>query len=214
MTTLKVGDIVRKKNGWSPMEVVWASPTGGSVKVRYCSRNDYVGAVYEQHCEQGRSKDFALVTDPDEEFSRCRGGWKDRLTDRHAEKLETQKGNTTMNKLYQTIEETPRFGTYLAINSAGLIVLEMKGTGAVETFEKKDVEEVKPYTVRVRFFGSNNQGYEFFARKGDVQKGDLIAMKGYNEIAEVVAVDTKSSKATKNLVGRKLHADPIGEDEG
>ena len=216
MTTFKLGEIVRKKNGWSPMEVTWVSTFGGQVRVKYCSRRI---STYQEHFDQegetGLAKNFVLVREPDEEFSRCRGDWKDRMADRHMEQLEKQKqtGVTNMNKLYQTKEETPRFGTYLAINSAGLIVLEMKGTGAVEAFDKKEVEEVKPYTVRVRFTGSNQQGYEFFASKGDVEKGDLLYLKGYNDLAQVIAVDTKSSKATKNLVGRKLLTESFGEED-
>jgi hypothetical protein len=125
----------------------------------------------------------------------------------------TTEGNTTMTKLYQTKEATPRFGLLLATNSAGLFVLEMKGTNEVLTFAKGDVEEVKPYTVRVKFIDalSNDKGYDFISRKGDVEVGDLLMLKGYSNMARVEAVDTKSDRATKDLVGRKVATVPFGE---
>ena len=122
----------------------------------------------------------------------------------------TTEGNTTMSKLYQTKEETPRFGTLLATNSAGKYVIEMKGTGEVLTFDKGDVEEVKPYTVRIKFQDSSNE-YDYLSRKGDVEKGDMIIVDGNGHIAKVTAVDTKSDRATKELSGRKVVTAPFGQ---
>lgn len=122
----------------------------------------------------------------------------------------TTEGNTTMPKLYQTKEETPRFGTLLATNSAGKYVIEMKGTGEVLTFDKSDVEEVKPYTVRIKFQDSSNE-YDYLSRKGDVEKGDMIIVDGNGHIAKVTAVDTKSDRATKELSGRKVVTTPFGQ---
>lgn len=122
----------------------------------------------------------------------------------------TTEGNITMSKLFQTKEATPRFGTLLATNSAGLYVMEMKGTGEVLTFAKTEVEEVKPYTVRIRFSNSNSE-YDYLSRKGDVDKGDVIIVSGSVDFAQVVAVDTKSDRATKDLVGRKMMTAPFGE---
>lgn len=124
----------------------------------------------------------------------------------------TTEGNTTMSKLYQTKEATPRFGILLATNSAGLLVLEMKGSNEVLTFAKSEVEEVKPYTVRVKFIeGEDAREYEFLSRKGDVEVGDLLMVKGYTNMVKVLAVDTKSDRATVDLVGRKVMTAPFGE---
>lgn len=122
----------------------------------------------------------------------------------------TTEGNTTMSKLFQTKESTPRFGTLLATNSAGKYVIEMKGTGEVLTFDKGDVEEVKPYTVRIKFQDSSNE-YDYLSRKGDVEKGDMIIVDGNGHIAKVTAVDTKSDRATKELSGRKVVTAPFGQ---
>jgi hypothetical protein len=209
------GDIVRRSGGWTPMRVVRA--TSYDVELVYCPGNLSTPEVYS-------NDEIKKVTDPVKEFARS-PGWESRLTEqdkialsrqRHvtAESLPWQYQNkakeTTMTKLYQTKEATPRFGTLLATNSAGLLVMEMKGTGEVLTFAKNDVEEVKPYTVRIKFQDSHTE-YEYLSRKGDVEKGDMVILNGNGHIAKVVAVDTKSDKATKDLVGRKVMTTPFGE---
>lgn len=220
MTTFKKGDIVRRKNGWSPM-VVLGTPTSPGSLVRVAYANSYQNAVPLDFSADHHSRcDLVLITS-ETEMERCEN-WRERLTQKQYQTLLRQietNGNqeeTTMTKLYETKEETPRFGTYLATNSAGKIVLEMKGTGVVETFERKEIEEVKPYTVRVRYNGcggSKTNGYEFFSKKGDVEKGDVVFLTDYQEFAVVVEVDTKSNRATKTLHGRKLVSEPFGTEE-
>jgi hypothetical protein len=213
-----VGDIVRRGGGWTPLRVVRVY--GNIIVCQYC------GAA---SIEEGRFSvlDLQKVQDPKKEFARCRD-WAERLTpadklalqrQRHgtAEPLpwqtnetDNQKTENDMPKLYQTKEATPRFGIMLATNSAGLLVMEMKGTGEVLTFAKSEVEEVKPYTVRIKFQDSQTE-YEYLSRKGDVEKGDMVILNGNGHIAKVVAVDTKSDRATKDLVGRKVVTAPFGE---
>jgi len=107
-----------------------------------------------------------------------------------------------VTKLYQTKEEKPRFGVLLAFNSDGLAVLEMRPSKEILTFPTKDVEEVRPYTVSVRF-PSNTTNYHYFAKRGSLVKGDLVLTKD-GQIVVVTAADTKSGRATKHLSGRKL----------
>lgn len=120
---------------------------------------------------------------------------------------------TDMIKLYQTKEDPPRFGTLLATNSAGLSVLEMKGTGEVLTFRPDAIEVVHPYTVDVVFLDGGNGPYSFLSQKGDVKVGDLLVLDGYESVARVKRVDTKSPKATKHLKGVKLVTTPIGDPD-
>lgn len=181
---------------------------GVLVQARYCGSLADEVVVY-------RREELKLVTDPNQEFAKC-ANWEDRLTDDDHEQLARQSGpkhtttkENTMPKLYQTNEETPRFGTLLATNSAGKLVLEMKGSSEVLTFDKKDVEEVKPYTVGVRF-ELNGTEYHYLSRKGDVEKGDLLLIPGSSSFAIVTSVDTKSDKATKELTGRKVATTVIG----
>lgn len=227
MTDFKKGDIVRRKSGWTPIVVLKTPPDGPNARVLTAYCNSYhnapgyygIGGHAHSYGDLRQKSRLTLITS-EKEIEKCRN-WKQRLTHEQHETLlrqfanETNQEENTMNKLYETKEETPRFGTYLAINSAGRLVLEMKGTGNVETFDKKDVEEVKPYTVRVRYGTQNNgsKGYEFFAKKGEVSVGDLLYLTDYKEFAVVDAVDTKSNRATKNLHGRRVLSEPFGSSE-
>jgi hypothetical protein len=125
-----------------------------------------------------------------------------------------QKGNTTMKgKLFQTKEPNPRFGIGLAINSTGKYVLEMKGSGDLEAFDKREVEVVMPFTFSVKFNGQGTE-YSYLGKEGSVSVGDLLLKtddtKGIT-IAKVVAVDTKSEKATKYFEGVKLATTPLDQ---
>jgi hypothetical protein len=207
---VKQGDIVRRTRGWTPMRVV--SVRGNTVEAVYCGQDDYPAEYYLKQT-------LVLVTDPDVEFKMC-PGWQDRMTlhDHHQvcrqrrtnKTQQTQPEETTMTKLYQTKEETPRFGTLLATNSAGLYVLEMKGSGEVLTFAKTDVEEVKPYTVCIHFLDGSNRVYQYLSRKGDVEVDDLILVKGSQTLARVMRINTASDKATTELVGRKVLTTAFG----
>jgi len=213
------GDIVRRAGGWTPMRVLRVF--GNSVLCQYC------GTIATEEGTFG-VMDLKKVVDPKVEFARC-SDWIARLTpmdklalqrQRHCtakplpwetNETDNQKTENDMPKLYQTTEQTPRFGVLLATNSMGKLVLEMKGTGIVETFEKAEVEEVKPYTVSIKFQDSSNE-YQYLSRKGDVEKGDMILVDGNGHMAKVIAVDTKSDRATKELKGRKVLTAPFGSD--
>jgi len=210
---VKRGNIVRRVKGWTPMRIV--STAIGDVTVMYC------GQESEDHAIPYRWTDICLVIDPDAEFAKC-PGWHSRLTDRDRQQLARQSGQktiteqaqpkeTTMTKLYQTKEETPRFGTLLATNSAGLLVLEMKGSGEVLAFETSAIEEVKPYTVCIQFLDGSGRDYQYLSRKGDVEVGDLIlCSSGSPTIARVRKINTASDKATVTLRGVKLQTEAFG----
>lgn len=216
-----VGDIVRLNSGWSPIRVTRTSAYNNYVYGVYCSqKSDGDEQSYSTH-------DIRKVIDPVNEFKRC-SNWEDRLTpedrcalanqlSKHAQPLpwlnssqSTSATETTMTKLYQTKEDMPRFGIMLATNSAGKLVLEMKGSSEVLAFDKKEVEEVKPYTVSIKFQDSGTE-YHYLSRKGDVQKDDLILVDGNGHMAKVTAVDTKSDRATKELKGRKVVTAEFGD---
>lgn len=193
-------------------------------KVVYCTSPEYRNedVRYAPEEEELFEGNLTLVTDPEKEFAKCHE-WEQRLTpyqrmqleSQRKPKPETREENDMPGKLYQTLEAEPRFGELIATNSEGLFVLEMKGTGGkVETFAPTSVERVHPYTVAVTFIGSNSQNkerskYHYLARKGDVEKGDLILMGRF--LVEVVGLDTKSSMATVQLTGRKIVTIPLDE---
>jgi hypothetical protein len=208
------GQIVRRLTGHTPMRVLHT--VTAEAEVVYCGAGDVTAQWYPNNY-------LGAVTNPEKEFAKC-SGWLSRLTDEDMKQLRkqcppwvtafnheetTNAKENDMAKLFQTKEETPRFGTMLATNSAGKYVLEMKGSGDVLTFEKSEVEEVKPYTVGVRF-ELNGTEYHYLSRKGDVEKGDVLFVSGSSSFAFVTSVDTKSDKATKELTGRKVLTTVIG----
>ncbi|WP_157385590.1 hypothetical protein [Mesorhizobium sp. STM 4661] len=120
-------------------------------------------------------------------------------------RIET-KETITMSKLYQTITEPNRFGSFLAHNSAGQIVLEMKGTsGGVEAFNPDAVEEVRPYTVAAVSGGSPRH---FITKKGSVDKGDVV-LTPTGMLLHIIRLDTKSAKVEGTLKGRKLLSEAV-----
>ena len=121
-------------------------------------------------------------------------------------KSKTTKKETIMAKdtLYEIDDDymNTRFGTKLAVNSAGLWVMEIKGTGAVEAINPKNIKEVTPYTINVRF-NANGQEYAYFNEGRQCKAGEFYIVDGYGagafQIAQVVAVDTKGKQATKEF---------------
>lgn len=123
-----------------------------------------------------------------------------------AKVVENEDGENEMtNKLFQVVGEE-KFGAYLATNSSGQYVLEIKGNGEVKAFDKDKLEEVLPWTFSVKFADSNNN-YHFRGQKDSVAKGDVLMRmdKGYEWTLCVVAdVNTKSKAATKDFEGVRV----------
>lgn len=129
---------------------------------------------------------------------------------RNESTIETKEENmTNTTKLYQIIG-TETYGTHIATNSKGAYVLEMKGTGEVVTKGKKELEEVVPYTISLKFLsGGNRQEYAYFSKEGDVSVGDLVIVNG--GMGKITAVNTRSPTATKDLEGTVVVTKKIGE---
>lgn len=113
---------------------------------------------------------------------------------------QTEKENVMA--LYEWKDENKNtvYGTKLATDSSGNWVMEVKGTGNVVSVPKGSVEKVMPYTVSVRF-STTEKTYAYLSEAGKVDKGDFVltnAPSGF-AIVQVVAVDTKSASATKEL---------------
>lgn len=192
----EVGDIVKLKTGSSPQRVlaIRQTPSGWRLRAVYLSSEHYLS----------HSGEPVSAT------------WKRSDRFEHHELQEQQKQENEMNTLYQVIAkagEEIRFGTFLARNSSGQVVLEMKGTGKVEAFDPSGIEIVRPYTVRVRFTSDTNKtrAYDYIAVKGSVEVGDLILQKDTGQIVRVTAIDTKASGSLKPLRGRKLVTEILEE---
>lgn len=117
-------------------------------------------------------------------------------------------------QLYQVKGTEDQFGTLLATNSEGQLVLEMRGAGGeVRAFNREDVKEVLPYSYGVRF-GGVGKTYQYIGTEGEVEVGDILIPEngGLNNLATVVSVNTRSRNATKRFAGRKLLAQPLKAD--
>lgn len=120
-----------------------------------------------------------------------------------------EKKMTDTNKLYtwkDPMTFLDLYGHYLATNSQGEWVMEVKGSGQIMSVPKKVVEEVLPYTISVKFQDSGTT-YSYLSEKDKFPVGFYL-LKAYShdgwQIAHVTAVDTKSNKATKEFA-------PIGK---
>lgn len=115
------------------------------------------------------------------------------------------KAMENMMKLYQfQIDNADHYGHYLATDSNGNWVMEVKGSGAIVAIPKKDVQEVLPFTIGVKF-GDSGKTYHYLAEAGKVDLGFYIVNSNYEQngsgyvITQVVALDTKSASATKEF---------------
>lgn len=121
------------------------------------------------------------------------------------------KGKTVSDKTLYEIkidDETTVFGHKLAVNSQGKWVMEIKGTGNVTAVDKETVSKVVPYTIAVKYT-EGGTAYHYIASAEDGWKVDDFAIclpygsggylpygSGGYQLARIVAVDTKSDKAT------------------
>lgn len=110
-----------------------------------------------------------------------------------------------MNDLYQTKAEPKEYGTLLAKNSAGRLVLEIRGTTIVKDFAPDEVEIVRPYTVELCNFSTGNSKH-YISVPGVLARGDLVV--AWNQLYRVTRIDTKSKWASV-LIGRKILTEEI-----
>jgi hypothetical protein len=177
-----VGEIVKLKTGTAP------------IKITSCNKNflsgDYLNTNHKIHCRT--VNDFEL----------------------HPDYQQKENAMSNAQTLYQfnlkdtlTGTETQHFGHYLATNSAGQWVMEVRGTGQLVTVDKASVEEVLPYTVGVKFMNSSSTSiYHYFSEKDKFGEGFYLMKdrEGYTVIVQLVFLDTKSKSATKDFA-------PIGK---
>ncbi len=112
-----------------------------------------------------------------------------------------------MEKLYE-VNGKNRYGVFMAENSRGQAILEMKDTGKYEAFAYADISKVMPYTFDV-MFQNKGQVYSYKGVAGSVEVGDILILEPNFTIVTVVGVDTKSENATKMFTGRKLVTTPL-----
>ena len=199
----KEGDLVFLKNGHAPQVVISItkeqrsrSMTGWSIKCRYYRYSD---REYDSRVFRPESDYKPYVGNPN---------LHDYTNKRPCHGDEPKKEINMGQKLYQTLEETPRFGTFLAKNSAGQFVLEMKGSTNVEAFDQDKLEEVKPYTISLKL--ANEKEVSIEASKDKVKEGDVLLVtppksrdNPYGDagriFASVTGINTGFTGQTSNL---------------
>ena len=123
---------------------------------------------------------------------------------------------TTMATPVQTLYSFPKadgtlgYGIHIGTNSANKFLIEEKGTGTIHIFDKKDLEEVLPYTFAIRYPG-NSTNYHFIGEPDTVKVGDILLQTDEirHQTVTVVEIDTKSKRATKRFTGVKLLTQPL-----
>lgn len=121
----------------------------------------------------------------------------------YVEKIK-QKGET-MNALYEITKEdgSKVFATKMAEKSKTLWVMEIKGSGEFVAVETTNIQEVLPYTVRVKLLGNGNPAH-FEVEEGKVAVGDILVLEG-GDMVSVTSLNTKQKgvpelKAVAKLV--------------
>ncbi len=177
----KEGDIVRLKNGTSPMRVIKAQ--GYAIHCEYLSSRKQLGF---------RTQDDFVLYEPN--------------TAKELNEITVKKGTEMTVKLYKTVDGN-RYGEYKA-NDGDKLLLLMQDSNTYEAFAADQIKRVMAFTFDVMF---NGQGkvYSYLGTEGDVVVGDLL-LTDEMSIARVVAVGTESESATKRFKGVKLAAVRLG----
>ena len=107
-----------------------------------------------------------------------------------------------------TDDNGQHYGTYLATNSSGQYVIEVKQTGNIVTMSADEVEEVIPWT----FSAKNGSTEKHFTGSNTIKKGDsliqILTSDQTPKVWFVTDVDTKNKTATK-FVGRRIVTEEI-----
>ncbi len=115
-----------------------------------------------------------------------------------------------MTELYQTKTAPERFGTFLAKNSRGEIVLEIKGTGEVVAFKPDEIEVVTPYTVNLQPLDKALSSVHVLATIGEVELQDVLLELDTGIVFRVTALDTKAKSPKPNRSKwLKIPASPV-----
>jgi len=180
-TNFQIGDVVRKRGGKKPWEITNIRNYGQKIGPHTKIEGRYVDSNTIVHAYIDR---IVMYNDTEE--------------------------TTTMTKakLYQTKDKEPRYGTLLAINSQGLLVLEMKDNPTVpEVFKKSDVDVVTPFTFEVQHLGRNN--VQTFVGTDNIKVDDILLSMDTSTLMRVTKVNTKSEKAVKEFKGRRLVTEEV-----
>jgi uncharacterized protein YodC (DUF2158 family) len=107
-----------------------------------------------------------------------------------------------------TVDGVVAYGTHIGTNSSNQYLIEEKGTGKIHVFDKKDLEEVVPYTFSATMGGKETH---YVGTPGALNKGDVLLYTGSStpNVAVVTGVDTKNKSARSKFKGAKIVTEAI-----
>jgi hypothetical protein len=100
------------------------------------------------------------------------------------------------------------YGTHIGTNSQNQYLIEEKTTGAIHVFDKKDLEEVVPYTFSATMGGKETH---YVGTPDALKKDDVLLYTGSStpQIAVVTGVDTKNKGARAKFKGAKIITEEV-----
>jgi hypothetical protein len=178
MTQFNVGDVVIKTYGKKPAEVTFV----------YAGFNG--GQYYS--CKYLHSKQSFTVYAHDLKL--------------YNEETEMTADTKTLYSF--TVDGAVAYGTHIGTNSSNQYLIEEKGTGKIHVFDKKDLEEVVPYTFSATMGGKETH---YVGTPGALKKNDVLLYTGSStpQVAVVTGVDTKNKTARAKFKGAKLVTEAI-----
>jgi hypothetical protein len=175
MTQFNVGDIVTKKYGRKPAEIV--------AKGWYTQESWQCRYLHSKQSFTEYASDLKLYTE------------------------ETEMTADTKTLYSFTVDNKVAYGTHIGTNSSNQYLIEEKGTGTIHVFDKKDLEEVLPYTFSAKLSGSEQH---YIGTPGTLKVNDILLCTAGNSptVAVVTALDTKNKSARK-FKGAKIVTEAI-----
>jgi hypothetical protein len=174
-----IGDIVIKKYGKKPAEVTYSYSGYNQCGGYYNCRYLHNNTSFRQY-----GSDLELYNE------------------------ETEMTTDTKTLYSFTIDGNVAYGTHIGTNSQNQYLIEEKGTGKIHVFDKKDLEEVVPYTFSAMMGGKETH---YVGTPGVLKKNDVLLYTGSNtpQVAVVTGVDTKNKSARSKFKGSKIVTEAI-----
>lgn len=133
------------------------------------------------------------------------GSAKIKILDQFYHEYTSQKDKKEMTQaLYEITKEdgSKVFATKMAEKSKTLWVMEIKGTGEFVAVETSRVQEVVPFTIKVKPVGNGNVCH-YEAEENKFAVGDILVLKN-GDIVVVVELDTKEKLVSELKAQAKL----------
>lgn len=126
------------------------------------------------------------------------------LTETYAQVVANKDNKEMTQALYEITKEdgSKVFATKMAEKSKTLWVMEIKGTGEFVAVETSRIQEVVPFTIKVKPVGNGNVCH-YEAEENKFSVGDILVLKN-GDIVAVVELDTKQKLVSELKAQAKL----------